>query len=294
MSHQQLSAASAWTSSTSPVSPAACNRITALGRLRASYESSEPFVAVMGESSNYMRTLVDELLGNVEPDDVVVRLTGPFPNPVDLMSRIVDSIGFESNDLSRQELENVFKMFLGYQKVHQNRTVLCLEDVHECGDWFYAQIAALVEQELDHEFGLFTLITGQPCLNDLLDESMSAAEVSTVNQRIALAPFTLAETRDHIRGRIESSGTSDIAGVFEFDAITRIHELSHGSQDVIDLLYNASLKLANTNDELPVSSKHVVAAHGSYDKRTLDYSHETRIDQGNTARPKPRHDRPQE
>ncbi len=145
-------------------------------------------------------------------------------------------------------------MFLSLQKAHHRRTIICIEEAQDNGWWMLDGVRRLVELEMEGKFGLMVILSGRPSLNELLNEPPLDAICPQAGQRIVLAPFTLAQTREYIRRRIESAGTLDIGQAFEFDAITLIHELSAGVPDAVSNLCTTCLQLADEEDTTPVTT----------------------------------------
>ncbi len=126
--------------------------------------------------------------------------------------------------------------------------------------WLLDKVRHLVELEAEGKFGLMVILSGRPSLNELLYEPPLDAIRAQAGPRIALAPFTQAETREYIKLRIESAGTTDISQAFEFHAITLIHELCAGVPDAVSTLCCNCLQLADEEDTAPVSTDTVKKA----------------------------------
>ncbi len=242
-----------------------CSRHNALDRLQQTFKNSKLLTILVGEGQSSTSFLVDRFVAGMSDDVAVVRVTGPYSDEISVMREVIHGIGFESKDLSLTDLENVFTMFLSFQKSHDNRTLLCIENAQEADHWLLDRINCLVELETEEEFGLAIIVSGRPALTELLNKSNVVGIDSGIEQRIALTfalePFSLAETRKHIKSRMLSSGISNIAQVFEFDAITAVHELSEGAENAIDNLYLRCLKLSNQERTTPITADMVRKAN---------------------------------
>ena len=226
----------------------------ALDSLGRAFTEAQPLAILIGEGKAGASYIIHRFLAGIQGDVVVVRITEPCTDAIASMREVIQAIGFEPTDLSLTDLENVFTMFLSFQKSHHRRTVFCMEEAQDNGWWALDGVRRLVELETEGKFGLMVILSGRPSLNDLLNEPPLDAICAQAQQRIALAPFTLAETREYIRWRIESAGTADIAQVFEFDAITRIHELCEGVADAVSNLCSRCLQLADEESTAPVTT----------------------------------------
>lgn len=161
------------------------------------------------------------------------------------MGTIVRGIGFEPDGLALDDLRQILAMFLEYQRKHRRRTVFCIEDAHEAGDWTLELLNDLVAAETRKRYGLFVMLVGAAEIHDVLDKPQFPALASRAHPRIEFAPFELDETRGYLAKRLRGDGHGLISGVFEFDAVTRVHEISAGVPDTVDRLVNQCLEKVN-------------------------------------------------
>lgn len=262
MSQQQLAptAPDLWKQKEIGLPVTTCSYHSALDQVGRVFTEALPLAILLGEGTTGSSYLIDRFLAGVEGDVAVVRITTPCSDEISWMREVIRGIGFESKDLDLSDLKKVFAMFLSFQKTHRRRTILCIEELQDCGRWVIDRIRKLVEFEAEGDFGLMVLVSGQPSLVHLLDELPLDATSTQAVQRIAIGTLTLAETREFIKWRIQSTGSADIAKAFEFDAITLIHEQSKGMVDAVSDLCSKCLQLANKEDSTPVTTDLVRAA----------------------------------
>lgn len=227
---------------------------SALNHLGRAFTGGQPLAILIGEGKSGACYVIGRFLAAIEGDVAVVRITEPCSNVEAGMREVIHAIGFESTDMNLTDLENVFTMFLTNQRSHHRRTIICMEETQDYGRWVLNMVRRLVELETKDKFGLMVILSGQPSLNELLNDPILDPIRAQAEQRIALERFMLAETRDYIRWRIESTGTTDIAQVFEFDAITVMHELSNGVADTVSDLCSKCLQLADEENMVPVTT----------------------------------------
>jgi type II secretory pathway predicted ATPase ExeA len=236
---------------------------SALERLNVAFEKRQPLAIVIGQgkaaSSFVLKTFLNEL------DDTVAaaRISTPCEDAQDLMRRVISAAGFFPKDLSTNDLETIFSMFLAYQKGHGYRTVICIEELQDSEWWVFDKIRRLIEMEVGGRYGLMLIISGQPTMQELLNTRPLSAVTSHAGKRISLAPFTLEETTEYVRRRVEAAGTSRIDHVFEYQAITLIHDLCSGVPDAISSLVSRSLELADEHGISKISTTVVKTAYES-------------------------------
>lgn len=225
-------------------------------------------VVLSGESKCGTSYLVDHFLAGARDNATVLRINAAQGDEIALMSAVIRGIGFDPTNLDLADLENVFSLYLSHQKKHRNRTILCLEEIQNCGLWMIDFVQRLSEVDGGDKQGLMLLLAGQSTVDDALLESMLDAITSGPDEIIQIANFTLAETREYLRWRIESSGPAKIADVFEFDAVTLVHELTGGDADTVSALGFKCLQLASKANSVPVTVRLVNDAWESFDSRS--------------------------
>jgi len=270
MSQQQLAQIGPGVSADEePASPfiTDCHRV-ALEHLGRVFTDARPLATLIGEGKSGSSYIISSFLAGIEGDVAVARITEPCSDANAVMRKIIQAIGFELKDMNAADLENIFAMFLSNQRTHRRRTIICIEEAQASGWWALDKVCRLVELETTGKFGLTVILTGQPSLNALLNAPPLNAIPSNARARISLAPFTLAETTEYIRRRVESAGTTDIGQVFEYHAITLVHELSAGIPDTVSTLCSKCLELVDQEDTATVTTELVNKAdkllrHGS-------------------------------
>ncbi len=226
----------------------------ALDQLGRAFTEARPLAILIGDGKSGASFVIRRFLAGIEGDVTVVRITEPCADAMAGMREIIHAIGFEPKDMSLADLENVFTMFLSSQKTHHRRTIICIEETQNNGRWLLDGVRRLIELEMEGKFGLMVILSGQPGLYELLNEPPLDAICAQAGKRIALAPFSLAETREFVRWQIESAGTADISQVFEFHAIALIHEFCQGVPDAISALCCKARELADQVGTAPVTT----------------------------------------
>lgn len=218
---------------------------SAIERLNFSFEEHRPAAIVIGDGHSTSSFVIERFLAGLDEEVVAVRITGPCDNAGDFLGRIVNAVGLELKDLDAADLGTVFEMFLSFQESHARRTVICIEAVQDCGWWVLDKIRELVDLGATNSSGLMVIVSGQPGLKELLRTRPLSSVNERAGQRIVLAPFTMAETREYIRRRVEAGGTVSIDQAFQFQAVSLIHELSKGVPDAISALVSTCFSQAD-------------------------------------------------
>ena len=243
----------------SPAFMTQCHRI-ALNRLAKDFTNTKPVVMLTGEGNLGASQVIGNFLAGLEEDVEIIRIRNQCDDAIGFMREVVGSIELKPKDLSLGDLENIFTMFLSYQRTHGRRTIIWVEETENNGWWVLDKIRRLVELEKKRKCGLMMILSGQTSLGELLYESPMDTIAEDVGQRVTLAPFTIAETRAFIRQRVHSAGITDIGQIFNYQAITLIHELAAGVPDAVGNLCCKCLHLSQGAKLGPVSRGRVTEA----------------------------------
>lgn len=220
------------------------------------FAESKPLAALHCNGQFGASYLTDQFLAGIANDVAVVRLKEPCSDELSAMSEVIRGIGFDPANLSLTDLENVFTMFLSFQKKHGRRTLLCVEATQSCESWWLDMVRRIVDLEVEMQYGLLVVVSGSGAQSTL--DALGTESRHSIN----LAPLILAETREFLRWQVESTGTAKITQVLDFDAITRIHEIAKGEPGAVINLFSMCIELASKNDPAPITVDLVNRANG--------------------------------
>lgn len=233
-----------------------CHR-NALDRLSRSFADRRALAIMVGDSESTSRFVIRKFLSRLDEEVAIARITEPCNDAIEFMREIIAAVGFKPKDMRLDDLDSIFSMFLSFQKSHGRRTVICVEHVQENEWWVLDKIRDIVEMERESEFGLLMVLSGRTDLNQLLNSRPLSSISAYATNRISLAPLTLAETREYIGQKVESTGISNIDDAFEFHAVSLIHELCGGIPDAISSLVDRCFYLAD-EERMDLVSKDLV------------------------------------
>jgi type II secretory pathway predicted ATPase ExeA len=236
---------------------------SALDRLDNTFQQRRPLAIIIGEGRSAASFVIGTFVSALHEDVAVARITEPCANANELMRLIISAAGFHPKDLNTDDLESIFSMFLAFQKSHSHRTVVCIEELQDSEWWVFDKIRKLVELEVEGQYGLMLVISGQPVLKELLNTRPLSAVCALAGPRISLSPFTLEETTEYIRRRVEAAGRKLIDQAFEYHAITLVHELCVGIPDAISTLVSQCIDIADEIGDERVTTAVVKSAYES-------------------------------
>ena len=231
-----------------------------LDQLTRTFSEGRPLTIMIGEGKAGASLLIGRFIASLGDDVTVARLIEPCADAIAGMRQIIRGIGFASKEMNLTDLENVFTMFLASQKINRRRTIICIEEAQDNGPWMLDQVRRIIELDDKEKYGLTVILSGRPILHEILKKPPLDALTARAEGRISLAPFVIAETREFVRWMIESSGVTDVGQVFDFDAVTLIHELCKGIPDTMGTLCIRARELARKQGKTKVTTELVQEA----------------------------------
>lgn len=229
----------------------------ALDQLNRAFAESRALAIMIGEGKAGASLLLNRFLSSLKQDVSVARISDPSSDALGGMRQIVKAIGFDHKNMPLAELENLFQVFLASQRINRRRTIICVEEAQDNGEWMLDQLRRLIELAEQEKYSLMVILSGRPSLHQMLNVPPLDALAARAEGRISLAPFNLAETREFVRWMIEASGASDVGQVIDFDAVTLIHELCNGIPDSISTICIKAREVARKQKQSKVTTEQV-------------------------------------
>jgi len=232
----------------------------AYDELMSAFTEGLPMAIVNSGWSYGSNQLIKSFLDEVGDKAFLVRVTEACATDIDCMRELVRPIGVDPAKLDIADLEKVLVRFLAFQEKRRRRTVVILEESKDNRDWMRERARHLIDLESREHFGMLVILARRARFNELPDFPLLDNLSADAGEFISLTPFTSGDTRKFIRWRIDADDSADISRIFDFQAITLIHELAEGMPDAIDALCCASLELADNEDIAPVTTSIVMRA----------------------------------
>ncbi len=226
--------------------------------LMSAFTEGLPMAVVNNGWSYGSNQLIQAFLDEVGDKVFLMRIAEACESDIDCMRELVRPIGVNPAKLDVADLEKVLVRFLAFQEKRKRRTVVILEETKDNRDWIRERARHLIELESREHFGMLVILSRRSRFNEQPDFPLLENLSADVGEFISLTPFTTGDTRKFIRWRIDADESADISRIFDFQAITLIHELAEGMPDAIDALCCASLELADKEDTAPVTTSLVM------------------------------------
>lgn len=159
----------------------------------------------------------------------------------DFYKQICNSLGIEAKLLPASMYAAIQKDLasIAEQRVHP---VLILDEAHLMPDSSLGTLHMLANFEWDKEPIVSIVLVGLPELGDRLKIGVHRSLRTRIAHKIEVVPASAEMTAQYVTKRLADAGATD--DLFARDALTMIHELTGGVLRSIDVLADASLRVA--------------------------------------------------
>lgn len=217
------------------------------------------FVMVSGEIGTGKTTICRSLLKQLDPDIEVALVFNPYLSPQELLKRINQDFGIESDSSSILELIDELNGYLLERAREGKNCVLIIDEAQDLSAEVLEQIRLLSNLETEKEKLLQIMLIGQP----ELAEKLEMRELRQLNQRITaryhLEALSEEETLHYIAFRLRVAGGRKKVR-FSRKAVRDIYKISGGTPRVINALCDRALLMGYTQELREITPRVIKAA----------------------------------
>ncbi len=192
-----------------------------------------------------------------------------IPNPALTRDEFVEMLAtkFELSEqarVSKATLLHELEALLLQRRAAGETTVLIIDEAQSLPHDLLEEVRLLANIETDEEKLLSVIIAGQPELSARLNDDSLRQLKQRVALRCELGVLSLPETAAYLAGRIRAAGGVG-AQVFTREAVTLMHDRSHGIPRTINVLADNALLSAFAVGERPVTRQTVLDVCQDFD-----------------------------
>ena len=173
----------------------------------------------------------------------------------DFYRQICYALGIEPKATAAAMFEAIQRDCANATHEHRLHAVLVLDEAHLMPDTTLAHLHVLANFAWDSRGWLSLVLVGLPELHDRLRLGIHRALLTRIHAKVELSPGSPELSAGYVRKRMADAGAR--TEVFTGDALAMLHELTGGVLRSIDVLAEASLRLAALEDR-PLIDRSVV------------------------------------
>ena len=233
----------------------------AVGRMIAAFEDRDPVIVLVSRWPQNAEFMVNRFIEVLPENVTVARVTEPCDGAANTLRAILSALCVEIANLNTNLLEEELERALEKQLSDCKRTIIWFRAPDKIEPWVLVRVRRLIELEEREKYGITVILSGGPELRDPLTKPPFNRIAAKAGQSIVAGPLSLEETRDYITRQVRKAGVSNVYQVFDFAAMTVVHELSGGLTNKIDDLCCECIELADREDKRPITPAMVERAY---------------------------------
>jgi len=232
----------------------------ALLKLRYAIENRRGGAILAGPSGSG-KTLIAALLRSALAEQFVpfVHLVFPQMPAEQLLAYLADELTGTSDASPASDVQKSVRRiehFLADNTRDGRHAVVAVAEAHLIDDGrVFEAMRLLLNFELAGRAGLTLLLAGQPGILPALDRMPQLEE--RVGVKCLLRPFTERETSDYVSHRLKVAGAA--RALFEPDALSTLHRLTHGVPRRINRLGDLALLIGYAEGRRTITAGHLEA-----------------------------------
>jgi type II secretory pathway predicted ATPase ExeA len=155
-----------------------------------------------------------------------------------------DAAGGSSREASRDNLASTLRNFLASLAALQAVALVVIDDAHKLTPAALGDLQVLGELAAEHKL-LRLLLVGEPDLDAALRHAELKKLSDLIGLRAELRPLAAGDVADYVAHRLAAAGAADSLrlGLFQRDALARVHALSGGMPRAVNLICDRALAM---------------------------------------------------
>jgi len=212
----------------------------AIANVRFALIQHDSFVVITGEIGTGKTTVLNAVLQELGPQYVTARLVHTTLTDIELLQSLLSEFGIPNYSDKKVQLLDQIRAFFLEQHLAGRHVVIIVDEAQHLNP------AALEELRLlscidSHDRRIVSIVlTGQPSLDDVVDDPTLAQLRQRTRLRQRLQPLEPADTVEYIRHRLRVAG-GDADEAFAPESFPEIHRLTLGTPRLINTLCDTAL-----------------------------------------------------
>jgi general secretion pathway protein A len=227
--------------------------------LKYAVANAEGFMVLSGPAGTGKTLLLRILLQELDSRKISVLLTNPVLSPAGLLHQILLELGFKLDAaIGEANLLAAFQKILLNLANKENDILIIVDEAQNIPLETLEYLRMLSNIETNQRKLLQILLTGQPELEDLLQDP----RLAQLSQRIAvnerLRPFSATETMEYVNYRLAKAGRGDL--MLTFSAKKTLYRMTDGIPRLVNRLMDRTLLVACSDYKGQLTRRHILGA----------------------------------
>lgn len=212
----------------------------AAANVRFALMNHDSFVVISGEIGTGKTTVLNTALRELGNQYVTARIVHTTLSDIELLQALLSAFGLPNYGTKKVKLLDELRQFFLEQHLAGRHVVIIVDEAQHLSPATLEELRLLTCIDAQDRRIVTIVLTGQPALDDVLDDAslMQLRQRTRLRQR--LRRLEQSETADYIRHRLQVAG-GDANKIFAPEAFAEIHRLTLGTPRLINTLCDTAL-----------------------------------------------------
>ena len=212
----------------------------AAANVRFALMNHDSFVVITGEIGTGKTTVLNMALSELGPKYVAARLVHTTLTDIELLQALLSEFGIANYGNKRVKLLDELRNFFLEQHVAGRHVVIIVDEAQHLSHEALEELRLLTCIDAQDRRIVSIALTGQPSLDEELDDASLAPLRQRTRLRQRLRPLSERDTPEYIKHRIRVAGGNPDE-IFSPESLREIHRLTLGTPRLINTLCDSVL-----------------------------------------------------
>jgi general secretion pathway protein A len=212
----------------------------AAANMRFALMQHDSFVVISGEIGTGKTTVLNTALRDLGSEYVTARIVHTTLTHVELLQSLLSEFGIANYGTKKVKLLDELRRFFVEQHQAGRHVVIIVDEAQHLDPAALEELRLLTCIDSQDRRLLTIVLTGQPSLDEVLDDASLAQLRQRTRLRQRLRPMDQADTVEYIRHRLRVAG-GNADEIFASETFPEIHRLTLGTPRLINTLCDTAL-----------------------------------------------------
>ncbi len=212
----------------------------AAANLRFALMNHDSFVVISGEIGTGKTTVLNTALQELGPQFITARIVHTTLSDIELLQSLLSEFGIANYGTKKVKLLDEIRRFFLEQHLAGRHVVIIVDEAQHLNPVALEELRLLTCIDSQDRRIVSIVLTGQPSLDDVMDDPSLAQLRQRTRLRQRLLPMDLADTAEYIRHRMRVAG-GNADEIFAPETFPEIHHLTRGTPRLINTLCDTAL-----------------------------------------------------
>ena len=217
-----------------------------VANVRFALMNHDSFVVITGEIGTGKTTVLNAALEQLGASYVVARVSHTTLGDIELLQALLSEFGIPDYGTRKVKLLDKLRAYFLEQHMAGRHVVIIVDEAQHLSPAAIEELRLLSGIDSQDRRIVSIALTGQPSLDEVIDQESLAPLRQRTRLRQRLRPMDEADTAGYIRHRLKVAG-GDADAIFAPETLPEIHRLTLGTPRLINTLCDSALMVCRVD-----------------------------------------------